>query len=172
MSIGKLDAASKCDLQTKSSIQENCKYFELISMEKDKLTQKIPIKSEKTNIKESDEAKEIKAHLETLNHKKDKLLEIVNGIFNSLNENNVVTSFIKVLQNKATETSVFNDKKLEFDEKLKQLESVSEEIKELKGKIAEKMEAFNKLQQNISKLGQENEKVKINKIYFEQKVYY
>lgn len=128
-------------------------------MEKEKLIQKIPIKSEKTNIKESEEAKETKTHLETLNQKKEKLLEIVNGIFNSLNENNVVTSFIKVLQNKATENSVFNDKKIEFDEKLKQLESVSEEIKELKAKISEKMEAFNKLQLNVSKLGQENEKV-------------
>ena len=128
-------------------------------MEKDKLIQKIPIKSEKTNIKESEEAKDIKNNVESLNQKKEKLLEIVNAIFNSLNENNVVTSFIKVLQNKATENSVFNDKKLEFDEKLKQLESVSEEIKELKAKIVEKMEAFNKLQQNVSKLGQENEKV-------------
>jgi len=130
-------------------------------MEKDKLAQKIPIKSEKTSIKESAEAKEIKALLETLNKKKEKMMEIVNLIFNSLNENNVVTSFIKVLQNKATEITIFNEKKLEFDEKLKQLETVSDEIKELKVKIAEKMEAFNKLQQNASKLGQENEKVNI-----------
>jgi len=128
-------------------------------MEKEKLIQKIPNKSEKTSIKESEEAKEIKAHLETLNKKKEKLLEIVNVIFNGLNENNVVTLFVKVLQNKATETSVFNDKKLEFDEKLKQLETVSDEIKELKAKIAEKMAAINKLQQNVSKLGQENEMV-------------
>jgi hypothetical protein len=152
-----LDAAAKCDIQTKSSVQENCKYFELISMEKEKLIQKIPNKSEKTSIKESEEAKEIKAHLETLNKKKERLLEIVNVIFNGLNENNVVTLFVKVLQNKATETSVFNDKKLEFDEKLKQLETVSDEIKELKAKIAEKMAAINKLQQNVSKLGQEND---------------
>jgi ABC-type transporter Mla subunit MlaD len=130
-------------------------------MEKDKLAQKIPIKSEKTSIKESAEAKEIKANLETLNKKKEKMIEIVNVILNSLNENNVVTSFIKVLQNKATESTIFNEKKLEFDEKLKQLETVSDEIKELKVKIAEKMEAFNKLQQNASKLGQENEKVNI-----------
>ena len=130
-------------------------------MEKDKLAQKIPIKPEKTSIKESAEAKEIKALLETLNKKKEKMMEIVNLIFNSLNENNVVTSFIKVLQNKATEITIFNEKKLEFDEKLKQLETVSDEIKELKVKIAEKMEAFNKLQQNASKLGQENEKVNI-----------
>ncbi len=126
-------------------------------MEKEKLIQKIPNKSEKTSIKESEEAKEIKAHLETLNKKKERLLEIVNVIFNGLNENNVVTLFVKVLQNKATETSVFNDKKLEFDEKLKQLETVSDEIKELKAKIAEKMAAINKLQQNVSKLGQEND---------------
>jgi len=128
-------------------------------MDREKIIQKIPIKSEKTNIKESDEAKEIKTTLETLNQKKEKLLEVVNGLFNSLNDNNVVTSFIKVLQSKATENSIFNDKKTEFDEKLKQIESISDEIKEMKTKISEKMEAFKKLQENASQLGLENEKV-------------
>lgn len=128
-------------------------------MDKEKIILKIPVKSEKTNIKESDEAKEIKAILVTMNQKKEKLLELVNGLFNSLNDNNVVTSFIKVLQSKATENSIFNDKKTEFDEKLKQIESISDEIKEMKTKINEKMEMFKKLQENASQLGIENEKV-------------
>jgi len=128
-------------------------------MEKEKLISKIPIKSEKTNIKESEEAKEIKAQVELLNLKKEKLLEIINGIFSGLNENNVVPLFIKVLQNKTTETSIFNEKKIDFDEKLKPLEVLSDEIKIVKTKISEKMEAFHKLQENVTKLGLENEKV-------------
>ncbi len=130
-------------------------------MEKEKIVNKIPIKAEKTNVKESNEAKEIKALLESLEKQKTKMLEVVNNIFILLNENNVTQNFIKVLQNKTTENAVFNEKKLEFDEKFKILEAVSEEIKKIKSNITEKMQAFNNLKLNASKLGEENQTVKI-----------
>jgi hypothetical protein len=130
-------------------------------LEKEKIVNKIPIKAEKTNVKESNEAKEIKALLESLEKQKTKMLEVVNNIFILLNENNVTQNFIKVLQNKTTENAVFNEKKLEFDEKFKILEAVSEEIKKIKSNITEKMQAFNNLKLNASKLGEENQTVKI-----------
>ena len=73
-------------METKNNITENAKYFELISMDKEKLIGKIPIKSDKTNIGESEEAKEIKKYLEELEIKKISLIEVVSSIFNTLNE--------------------------------------------------------------------------------------
>lgn len=98
--------------------------------------------------------------MESLSKKKEKLLELVNSVFNALNENNIATTFVKVLQKKTTENAIFNEKKLEFDEKFKLLEALSDEIKLLKTQIVEKLEQFNKLKQNASKLGEENDKVK------------
>ena len=146
-------------METKNNITENAKYFELISMDKEKLIGKIPIKSDKTNIGESEEAKEIKKYLEELEIKKISLIEVVSSIFNTLNENNIVTDFVKVLQKKTTENAIFNEKKLEYDEKFKQLETLSDEIKQIKNNITEKVEIFNKLKENVSKLSQENENV-------------
>lgn len=146
-------------METKNNISENAKYFELISMDKEKLIGKIPIKSDKTNIAESEEAREIKKYLEELELKKISLIEVVSCIFNTLNENNIVTNFVKVLQKKTTESAIFNEKKMEYDEKFKALETLSDEIKQIKNIITEKVEIFNKLKENVSKLGQENENV-------------
>lgn len=155
----KLDAASKCDIQTRNSVQENAKFFEIISLGKEKLVEKIPVKSDTTNLSGSKEAKLIRDLINEMDSKKNKMLEIVNNIFTNLNSGDVNASFIKVLQKKTTENSIFNEKKAEYDNKFQEAEDLSNEIKEIQKIVIEKLVEFNKLKENVSKLGESNEAV-------------
>jgi hypothetical protein len=162
----KLDVAAKCDEKTKNLIQENAKYFELISLDKEKLIEKIPVKSETTNLSGTETAKAIKDLLNEIDPKKNKILKIIESLFNNLNSGDVNNSFIKVLQNKNTEQSILNEKKSEYDVKLKEAEDLSNEIKEIQKLISEKMIDFNKQKENVSKLGEKNEEVFLYFIFF------
>lgn len=164
----KLDAASKCDEKTKNSIQENAKYFELISLEKEKLIEKIPVKSESTNLSGSEEAKIIRDLIGEMETKRSNMQKGIDAIFNDLNSGDVNSSFIKVLQKKNTEQSIFNDKKTEYENKFKEVEELSSDIKKIQQIILEKMVAFNQLRENASKMGESNETVIYNhlNIYF------
>jgi hypothetical protein len=155
----KLDVAAKCDVQTKNSIQENAKYFELISLDKEKLIEKIPVKSDTTNLSGTETAKVIKDLINEMESKRDKIQKVIDALFTNLNSGDVNNSFIKVLQNKNTEHSILNEKKSEYDVKIKEAEDLSNEIKEIQKLISEKMIDFNKQRENVSKLGQKNEEV-------------
>lgn len=157
----KLDAASKCDLQTKSQIQDNCKFFELICLEREKLNEKIPIKSETTNLSGSEDAKIIRDLINEMDSKKSKMMKEIDLIFSNLNSGEINSQFIKVLQKKSTEQNIFNEKKSEYDEKFKSPEELSSEIKQIKEIILEKMVNFNKMREDASKLGESNETVRI-----------
>jgi len=155
----KLDAASKCDLQTKISIQENAKFFELISLDMKKIIEKIPVKSDATNLSDCEEAKIIRDLINEMDCKKNKMLEVINNIFINLNSGDVNASFIKVLQKKTTEQSILNEKKNEYDAKFKDAEDLSNEIKEIQKIVSEKLIEFNKQKENMSKLGESNDVV-------------
>lgn len=154
----KLEIAKKCDAQVKEGIIENMKYFELLSLSKQSLSNKIPVKTDPNAIKNCEEALALRKDLDAMDALKDKCMEVINRIFQTLNEDNIIPQFIKVLQKKATEKQVLSDSKPKYDAMFKELESISEEIKVLKLSIVAKNEVFIRVKQSNFKTNDENEK--------------
>ena len=104
----KLNQSRACDILVKEGIMNNMKYFELINLTREQLKNKLPVKSDTSTIKDSEEAKSLSGELEIIENLKAKLVETVNKIFQTLNDDNIITQMIKVLQKKTTEQAVLN----------------------------------------------------------------
>jgi programmed cell death 6-interacting protein len=154
----KLDIARNCDATTKVQIMESMRFYEILTLSKEQLKNKIPIKVDASSIKECEEAKSLRQELDNLDTAKEKLMEVINKIFQTLNEDNVIPQFLKVLQKKITEKQVFTDSKVKYDEMFKELETISNEIKKIKSTIIAKNDAFIKVKTNSFKTPEENEK--------------
>jgi hypothetical protein len=102
----KLTQARSCDGLVKEGIMNNMKYFELINLTREQLKNKLPVKTDTNTISNSEEAKSLSGELEVLESLKVKLVENVNKTFQTLNEDNIITQMVKVLQKKTTEQAV------------------------------------------------------------------
>ena len=102
----KLTQAKSCDLLVKEAIMNNMKYFELINLSRDQLKNKLPVKTDTNTISNSEEAKSLSSELEVIENLKAKMLENIGKTFQTLNEDNIITQMIKVLQKKTTEQAV------------------------------------------------------------------
>jgi ALIX V-shaped domain binding to HIV len=102
----KLDQARQCDTALKQSLSDNFKYFDLVSLPRESLKNKMPVKASGSNLVESEEAKELALELTELEKLKVKLVESINYLFQILNEDNIIPQMIKVLQKKTTEQAV------------------------------------------------------------------
>lgn len=102
----KLDQAKQCDGALKQSMSDNFKNFDLISLPRETLKNKMPVKKNTNALVESVEAKELAAELAELDKLKSKLVEAINCLFQILNEDNIIPQMIKVLQKKTTEQAV------------------------------------------------------------------
>ncbi len=103
----KLQQAKSCDTLVKESIMSNMKYFEFLNLTKDKILEKLPVKSDSIlSITNSQETQELSSELELFNILREKLKENINKAIQNVNEENVVTLMIKVLQKKTTEQAV------------------------------------------------------------------
>lgn len=102
----KLTQAKSCDSLVKEGIMNNMKYFELINLAREQLKNKLPVKTDTNTISNSEEAKSLSSELEVLEGLKVKQVENVNKIFQTLNEDNIMTQMVKVLQKKTTEQAV------------------------------------------------------------------
>jgi hypothetical protein len=156
-----LEVAKKCDFQTKNDIMENMKYFELLLISKEALKNKIPVKIDPNNVKNCPEALNLRKDLDQLEILKEKAMQVINSIFNALNEDNIVPQMISVLQKKTTEKTIIDNAKSKFESMFKELESISEEIKILKLGIKTKNEVFIRAKQ-ANKTNEENDKVLIS----------
>lgn len=103
----KLEIAKKCDLTVKESIMDSIKYFELLGLSRDSLKNRIPVKSDEGSLKNSEEASSLRKDLDELDKLKEKCQEIIEKVFQVLNEDNVIPQFINVLKKKTTEKAVF-----------------------------------------------------------------
>jgi len=101
-----LKIAKNCDAGIKESIVENIRFFELLNLPKPSLENKIPVKSDDSKLKNSEEALTLRKGLDTLEGLKDKCMETIDRIFQMLNEDNIIPEFIRVLQKKTTEKAV------------------------------------------------------------------
>ena len=111
----KLDIAKNCDGQIKVGVMDVMKNFELLGMSKTALGNKIPVKTDINAIKNCEEAAALRKDLDTMDGLKEKCMEWVNKIFQTLNEDNIIPQFIKVLQKKTTEKSILADNKPKYE---------------------------------------------------------
>jgi len=104
--LDKLEIAKNCDIQIKNTVMDSIKNFELLALSRDALNKRIPVKLDASALKSCDEAVNLKKDLDELESVKEKLVAIIEDIFNTLNEDNVIPQFIQVLQKKTTEKQV------------------------------------------------------------------
>lgn len=82
------------------------KNFEFLGLSRENLKNKIPVKTDSNALKNSEEAISLRKDLDELDVLKEKIMAIINQIFQTLNEDNVIPQFIGVLQGKTTEKAV------------------------------------------------------------------
>ena len=141
----KLGQARQCDAQTKNDLMSNFPNFDLISLPREKLNEKIPHKIDSGAIKNCKEATDLRSSLDELDNKKAKAMEIINKIFATLNDDNVAPQFLQVLQKKMTENAILDNNKSKFMEMFNELQIISNDIKNLKQTITAKNEVFLKV---------------------------
>ena len=153
----KLGQARQCDQQTKSGITDNYKYFEYLMMSKGQLDNKIPHKVDQNVIKNCPEAVDLRKELDNLENLKNRAMEIINQLFNSLNDDNVAPQFIQVLSKKTTENAVFDQNKAKYMTSFNELQNISSQINALKPVIQQKNEIFLKVKSEKFKPDMDNE---------------
>ena len=141
----KLNQARQCDIQTKNDISNNFQNFDLISLSREKLNEKIPHKIDSGAIKNCKEAIELRSLLDELEIKKEKAMEIINKIFSVLNDDNVAPQFLQVLQKKMTENAILDNNKGKYMDMFNELQGVTNDIHNLKQIIISKNEDFVKI---------------------------
>jgi len=117
----KLQQAMACDQNTINDIQNNLKYFDLLSLSREALDQKIPHRVDPNSIKQCKEASDLRTEMDNLENEKNKAMEVIAKIFASLNDDNVAAQFIQVIQKKTTENSIFDQNKAEYMTKFNEL---------------------------------------------------
>ena len=139
---GKLNQAMGCDQSTINDIQNNLKYFELLTLPRETLDQKIPHRIDPNSIKQCKEAEDLRKELDALEAEKNKAMEIISRIFASLNDDNVAAQFIQVIQKKTTEQSILDQNKGQYMTMFNELGEVSNNIRNMKGTVQTKNEIF------------------------------
>ena len=85
---------------------ECIKTFDILLSSRENLKNKIPVKNDESALKTCEEAVDLRKDLDELEEIKEKFNQIIEDIFQTLFENNVVPQYILVLQKKITEKSV------------------------------------------------------------------
>lgn len=153
-----LSIAKECDAKIKNSIVENRKYLEILSLNKASLSKQIPVKTDPDKIKNSEPATKLRKDLDVIEGLKTKSMEVINKTFQTLNEDNIIPQFLQVLQNKTTEKSIFEDNKKRYEELMKELSSIDEEIKIVKMSILANNTTFQREMQSNSNYSEVNDK--------------
>ena len=135
--LNNLERTSHYDQQQINDICNNAKYFEKICVSKEKLINNIP---GKVNKKKPENSAQSQIHEEILNlyDLSDKTSDIINPIYDQLNDDTAVMSmFIEVLEKTTTEQAIFNKNKEEYEKKFNELKEISEQILNQKKVITE-----------------------------------
>ena len=134
------------------------KYFEFLNLTKDQMRSKMPVKNDTTGLKDSEEVKGLSAELDIILNLKEKLMEHINKLFQTLNEENVNTQMVKVLHKKTTEQAILAENKVKYEAEIKKIEEINGLIAQSKQNIMNLNEKFAKLKYVSMKVFQENEK--------------
>ena len=85
---------------------DSIKKFDILLCSREVLKNKIPVKNDESALKSCEEAVDLRKDLDELETIKEKIAQIIEDIFQTLNDGNVTPQFILVLQKKMTEKSV------------------------------------------------------------------
>ena len=154
---GKLQQAMGCDQNTITDIQNNLKYFELLSMPREVLDQRIPHRIDPNSIKQCQEAMDLRKEMDVLDAEKNKAMEVISRIFSSLNDDNVAAQFIQVLQKKTTESNILDTNKGTYMNMFNELGQISNNIKNIKANVQSKNEIFLRVRNQKFKPDPQNE---------------
>ena len=139
----KLNQAMEYDKRTINDIHKFLKFFDLLSLPRQSLEERIP------HCKEADD---LKKEINALEAEKNKAKEIISKIFTLLNDDDVANQFIQVIQKKNTENNILAQNKGQYMVLLKELGEISNNIKNLKINVKNKNEIFMKVKKdNVKK---------------------
>lgn len=128
-------------------------------MDREQISNKIPVKTDNSTIKNSEEAKALSAEIENFEKLKALVIELISKIYQTLNDDNIIPQMLQVLQHKTSEVAVFNENKVKYQNMLKELESVQNSVNDSKSQLQKKNEVFLKMKAQASKPNEQNEKV-------------
>ena len=184
--IGSLNNTKKFDNQENNDIMNNARFFEELMLPREQLINRIP-RREELKEKEIPEEKEIREAIEKLYQLGDKCMEVINPIFNELNDDSlIVGQFIEVLSKKTTEQAIYEKIKEQYEQKFNALKPLSDDVRRQKDavndivqrnsqKIRDKpkqnisneaMEYFRTLDQYANMFMKKYEKVKKGDMYY------
>ena len=164
--ISNLNQTKQYDLKEKDDIISNIKNFEMLTLPREALNEKIPgPKSDKPKALTKNE-QSVRDSVQTLLKLKDDCFKIINPIFEKLNdESQIVQSFVEVLTKKTTEQAIFETSKSEYDLKFVELEKLSDIIKKDKNTLQENI---HKIANDLAQPQQKEEYSKEANEYFKQ----
>ena len=133
--IQNLYKTRKFDQNQNDEILKNVKSFEILSLSKSELEAKIPGDKKGLNKLSADEEK-IRKEILNLYNLSDKCMEIINPIYEDLNEDgNIIPIFIDVLGKKTTEEAIYKKYEENYDNKFIKLKELTEQVKKQKNVI-------------------------------------
>ena len=133
--IQNLQNTGKFDQKQNDDILNNAKNFEIFGFTKSKLEADIPGDLKGLNKLSSDEEK-IKNEISNLYNLSDKCMEIINPIYEDLNEDgNIMPNFIDVLGKKTTEDAVYKKYKEDYESKFVKLRELTDQVKKQKNVV-------------------------------------
>ena len=140
--IQNLQNTRKFDQKQNDDIINSAKNFEILGYSKEKLESNIPGDKAGLNNLSSDEEK-IKNEINKLYQLSDQCMEIINPIYEYINEDeNIIPVFVEVLEKKTTEEAVFKKFKEEYDGKIEKLKQISEEVKKQKNEVSNAVQKY------------------------------
>ena len=137
--LSTLNQTKQFDQKENNDIIEKAKYFELISLPRETLTQKIPgrVVDVKKPVFSNDE-QDLRDKIVDLKSDRQRCMNIINPIFEDLNnDGNIVNLFVNVLAKKSTEQAIFEKNKEDYEKKFTELDEITKEIKKKKDDILE-----------------------------------
>ena len=140
--IQNLQNTRKFDQQQSDDILNKAKYFEDLGYSKEKLENNIPGDKEGLEQLSEDEEK-IKTEIDKLYQLSDQCMEIINPIYEYLNEDeNIIPIFVQILEKKTTEEAVFKKFKEDYDTKIERLKEITENVKKQEDEISNAVQKY------------------------------
>lgn len=126
--INSLNGTKKFDRQESDEITNNAQIYQELLLPRDMLINKIP-KIDEVKDKDIPEEIELRDAIMKLYEIQDKCTNIINHIYNVLNDDsNIVYQFVGVLGKKTTENAIFEKYKEDYEKKLNELKEANEEL--------------------------------------------
>ena len=140
--IQNLQNTSKFDKKQQDDIIKMAKDFEVLGLSKEKLEKNIPGDKSGLNKLSADE-ETIKNEITKLYNLKDQCMEIINPIYEELNnDENIIPIFVSILESKTTEEAVFKKFKEDYDSKIQKLKEITEEVKKQKNEVSKVVQKY------------------------------